>query len=57
VTGLRPPALDDLGLEGAVRELAARFTTGSTTVDVAADPLGDLPAAVDVAAYRSGPRP
>ena len=52
VTGLRPPALDDLGLEGALRELVARFASGTTTVDLGTDPLGDLPAAVEVAAYR-----
>jgi two-component system, NarL family, sensor kinase len=52
VTGLRPPALDDLGLEGALRELAGRFATVSTAVDFGADPLGGLPAAVEVAAYR-----
>jgi signal transduction histidine kinase len=57
VHGLRPPALDDLGLPEAVRELARRFD-GATAVDVAMDldgALGDgapeLPAAVEVAAY------
>ncbi|GAA3416827.1 sensor histidine kinase [Streptosporangium vulgare] len=46
VYGLRPPALDDLGLEGALRA-----TAGETAV-TADGPLGDLPAAVEVAAYR-----
>ena len=55
VHGLRPPTLDELGLAGAVTELAARFSGPGTTVDVAVgDGLGpgELPAAVDVAAYR-----
>ncbi|GAA0852270.1 hypothetical protein GCM10009525_79970 [Streptosporangium amethystogenes subsp. fukuiense] len=46
VYGLRPPALDDLGLEGALRAAA-----GETAVTVDG-PLDDLPAAVEVAAYR-----
>ncbi|MGV9771533.1 sensor histidine kinase [Streptosporangium sp. NPDC003464] len=46
VYGLRPPALDDLGLEGALRACAGE---GAVTVD---GPLDDLPAAVEVAAYR-----
>ncbi|MFB4274722.1 ATP-binding protein [Nonomuraea sp. MTCD27] len=45
VYGLRPPALDELGLAGAVEELAG------TPVEVSGD-LGGLPAAVEVAAYR-----
>jgi len=48
---LRPPTLDELGLAGATRELAARLS-GPARVDVEADPFGPLPAAVDVAAYR-----
>jgi two-component system NarL family sensor kinase len=63
---LRPPALDELGLAGALRELAAQFS-GQTDVgalgdlassggllvevDVPAE-LAPLPAAVVVAAYR-----
>jgi signal transduction histidine kinase len=46
---LRPPALDDLGLVGAVRQLAEHH---HVPVEVAADDLGALPAAVEVAAYR-----
>ncbi|MGJ6965019.1 sensor histidine kinase [Streptosporangium sp. G11] len=46
VYGLRPPALDDLGLEGALRAAA-----GETAVTVDG-PLDHLPAAVEVAAYR-----
>lgn len=48
---LRPPTLDELGLTGATRELAARLS-GPARVDVEADSLGPLPAAVEVAAYR-----
>jgi signal transduction histidine kinase len=52
VYDLRPPALDDLGLEGAIRALADGTCAGPQ-VDVAfeGDPC-DLPAAVEVAAYR-----
>ncbi|RCG28215.1 sensor histidine kinase [Sphaerisporangium album] len=50
VYGLRPPALDDLGLAGAVRALAAEGPP-PITVEVSGD-LATLPAAVEVAAYR-----
>jgi signal transduction histidine kinase len=50
VYALRPPALDQLGLAGALRELANRLPM-PVTVDVDG-PLPDLPAAVEVAAYR-----
>ena len=49
VYDLRPPVLDELGLEGAVREQAARL--GGAVVEVL-EPLPPLPAAVEVAAYR-----
>ncbi|MEU7002050.1 sensor histidine kinase [Nonomuraea sp. NPDC046570] len=50
VYGLRPPALDDLGLEGAVRTQAG---APGPRVDVVVDgDLDGLPAAVEVAAYR-----
>jgi len=49
---LRPPTLDELGLAGAVRELAARFAGPDRAVRVELGELGVLPAAVDVAAYR-----
>jgi len=55
VYGLRPPALDDLGLAGAVRQQAATLSTGPAELacDVRApDPLPPLPAAVEVAALR-----
>lgn len=48
---LRPATLDDLGLAGATRELAARLS-GPARVEVEAVTLGQLPAAVEVAAYR-----
>jgi signal transduction histidine kinase len=53
VHDLRPPALDDLGLAGAVRQQAERLLAPRTAVDVAAGAeVEDLPAAVEVAAYR-----
>jgi signal transduction histidine kinase len=67
VHGLRPPALDELGLVGALRQRAARYGAGglyesaegdqqgvpSLVVTVAAtEPLPILPAAVEVAVYR-----
>jgi signal transduction histidine kinase len=50
VEGLRPAALDDVGLVQAVRQLAAHHR--QPAVEVVADPLPRLPAAVEVAAYR-----
>lgn len=51
VEGLRPPALDDLGLTGALEQLAGRMTGElSVAVDVQTPPA--VPAAVEVAAYR-----
>jgi signal transduction histidine kinase len=50
--GLRPPALDDLGLLGALREHAGRYIESGLAVEVAAaEPLPPLPAAVEAAAY------
>ncbi|MFG1944765.1 ATP-binding protein [Nonomuraea sp. NPDC048826] len=51
VYGLRPPAIDELGLTGAVEELARTPEEPATTVETAGD-LAGLPAAVEVAAYR-----
>lgn len=48
---LRPPALDELGLVGAVREIAAR-QDGLRIILEAPAGLPPLPAAVEVAAYR-----
>jgi signal transduction histidine kinase len=47
---LRPPALDELGLVGALRRHAEDLD-GRVLLDVPA-PLPDLPAAVEVTAYR-----
>ena len=53
VQGLRPPALDEFGLVGAVRSLAAQCEPGKLRVTVTApDPMPPLPAAVEVSAYR-----
>ncbi len=53
VYALRPPALDDLGLLGALSETAARYGQNGLRVSVdAPEPLPTLPAAVEVATYR-----
>jgi two-component system NarL family sensor kinase len=57
VEGLRPPALDQLGLVSALRHRAAEHASASGPVGVpwtveADDDLEPLPAAVEVAAYR-----
>lgn len=53
VDDLRPPALDELGLLGALREQIRRFANSPTSIRLhAPDELGPLPAAVDLAAYR-----
>ncbi|MBL7487296.1 hypothetical protein I6A62_04215 [Frankia sp. AgW1.1] len=53
VYGLRPPALDDLGLAGAVRTHVDRLVeTGGPQVAVDLDGLPELPAAIEVAAFR-----
>jgi signal transduction histidine kinase len=60
VEGLRPPALDELGLEGAIAQQAERLEGSAaggmpgTIISVTAlpSPLPELPAAVEVAAYR-----
>jgi signal transduction histidine kinase len=53
VYGLRPPALDELGLAGAIRERVQSFATGTgpELVVTAPERLPALPAAVEVAAY------
>ena len=54
---LRPPALDSMGLAGALREYATMLSRRAdasplmVSVEIP-EPLGDLPAAVEVAAYR-----
>ena len=56
VYGLRPPALDELGLVGSLREEVRRLQLEapalSITLDAPGDRLDDLPAAVEVACYR-----
>jgi signal transduction histidine kinase len=58
VHGMRPPALDELGLVGALRARILAFQTSidessSLTIDFAAPvDLSPLPAAVEVAIYR-----
>ena len=52
VQDLRPPALDELGLVGAIRARADHFGE-HLIIDVAApDRLDDLPAAIESVAYR-----
>jgi signal transduction histidine kinase len=53
VYDLRPPALDDLGLVGALQQSASRYATGVLRFrfDVP-QTLPELPAAVETAAYR-----
>jgi signal transduction histidine kinase len=53
VYGLRPPALDDLGLFGALRETAEQYRAKGLNVSVETPKtLPPLSAAVEVAAYR-----
>ena len=53
VRDLRPPALDELGLVGALRERVLRHGGPSYSFEVApGDGLPPLPAAVEVACYR-----
>jgi two-component system NarL family sensor kinase len=58
IEGMTPAALDQLGLPGALRRMAAAFERGTpplqveiVAVDVPERP-GQLPAAVEIAAYR-----
>jgi signal transduction histidine kinase len=53
VDDLRPPAIDEVGLVGAIRQRAASLSSDSLVVEVSApDRLPPLPAAVEVAAFR-----
>jgi signal transduction histidine kinase len=63
VDNLRPPALDDVGLVEAVRQQVSAYapvgagaglngSSAAPLVDVESDDLPELPAAVEVAAYR-----
>lgn len=51
VEGLRPPALDEVGLVGALEQLAGSLSE-RVAVTVDAPPLPPMPAATEVAAYR-----
>ena len=54
VYGLRPPALDDLGLVGAVRVHVDRLVENSgLRIAVDGEDLPEMPAAVEVAAFRT----
>lgn len=52
VHGLRPPALDDLGLLAAIEQQAERARTAPLAVEVRADSLKGLSAAAEVATFR-----
>lgn len=52
VYALRPPALDELGLEGALREQARSYDHVLNTQLNTVGDLTNLPAAVEVACYR-----
>jgi two-component system NarL family sensor kinase len=56
VYGLRPPALDEFGLVGSLRQEVGRLQHEAPALCVILDApdedLGDLPAAVEVACYR-----
>ena len=53
VEGLRPPALDELGLRGSIEQVTQRLATGSSaTVNIEFEQMPPLPAAVEVAAFR-----
>jgi len=53
VHGLRPPAIDELGLLIALRERARQYSAGGLVVDIdLPHTLPRLPAAIEVAIYR-----
>jgi signal transduction histidine kinase len=56
VYGLRPPALDELGLAGSLRDEVGRLRCAvpalAVSLDVPGDGLASLPAAAEVACYR-----
>lgn len=53
VHGLRPPALDDVGLVHAIRQLVPQLASPDLAVEVdSPDELAGLPAAAEVAAFR-----
>ena len=52
IYNLRPPALDELGLAGAIRQTAATHAGAMRMMVDLPDELPPLPAAVELAAYR-----
>jgi two-component system NarL family sensor kinase len=53
VDGLRPPAIDEVGLVGAIRQAAASLCSSALTIEVSGPAvMPTLPAAVEVAAFR-----
>lgn len=53
VDELRPPAIDEVGLSGAIRQRAASLSTPSLVFEVdSPSTLPSIPAAVEVAAFR-----
>lgn len=53
VDGLRPPAIDEVGLVGAIRQAAASLCSPALTIEVSGPAvMPTLPAAVEVAAFR-----
>jgi signal transduction histidine kinase len=52
VEDLQPAAVDELGLVGALDELVATMSGEAVTIELTAEAYGDLPAAVEVAAFR-----
>ena len=52
VDGLRPAAVDELGLAEALRQLAVGDASGPRVIVEVPLTFGELPAAVEVAAYR-----
>jgi signal transduction histidine kinase len=53
VDNLRPPALDEVGLVGALRQRALALSESPLVIEVISGPrMPNLPAAIEVAAYR-----
>lgn len=52
VHDLRPPRLDEVGLVGAIREVADQVGRGQLQIVVDSDAIPPLPAAVEVAMFR-----
>ncbi len=52
VDDLRPPAIDEVGLVPAIRQRGAALSVGLAVEVSGPDPMPELPAAVEVAAFR-----